>query len=239
MRQAGRIAAICMALVLALAARADDFWKVKPPSQWTADEALQLLSKSPWSRQEPVATQSENCTPDGYDEYGNCRDTRFQLPRSPGGRRAREIPDTQFNVTVYLVRWDSAPQVVAAFARLEELGQRASAMFRSPPPRRPADRYVITLNVLQPARGAGDLLALSEDSKEIRPVRLKTSRGKFIPLETERSGVGANEALHFFFPREHDGRPILDPRGDTAEFFFEGQRTSFKCKFSLEAESLR
>ncbi|MCL5289110.1 MAG: hypothetical protein M1453_14085 [Acidobacteria bacterium] len=231
---------ICVLVALALAARADDFWKSKPPSEWTAEEALQILQNSPWARQESIAVgPPPNCDPDDYDENGNCRDPQFRFPRNPASKRGRKIPDTQFNVVVYLVRWDSAPQVVAAFARLDALGERASAVFRSPPPRRPADRYVVTLNVMRPPKGPGDLFALREDSKERKPVRLKTSRGTFVPLETERSGVGANEALHFFFPREQDGQPILDPRGDTAEFVFEGKKATVKSKFSLEKEALR
>jgi hypothetical protein len=240
MRRALRIATVCGLLwVAALAARADDFWKRKPPSQWTADEALQILKSSPWTKQEPVATSAVTCDPDNYDANGNCRDLRFQIPREPKRRRGREISDTHFNIAIYLVRWDSAPEVAAAFARLEALGERASAVFRSPPPRRPKDRYVITMNVVQPAKDSGDPFALREDANEKEPVRLKTSRGTFVPLETEHSGVGANEALHFFFPREQDGRPILDSKGDTVEFVFEGKKVSVKCKFSLDAESLR
>jgi hypothetical protein len=240
MRRALRIATGCGLLLAAmLAARADDFWKRKPPSQWTADEALQILKDSPWTKQEPVPTSAVICDPDAYDPNGNCRDARFQFPREPKRRRGREIPDAHFNLAIYLVRWDSAPEVAAAFARLEELGERASAVFRSPPPRRPPDRYVITMNVVQPAKNAGDPFALREDSKDKEPVRLKTSRGTFVPLETEHSGVGANEALHFFFPRVQDGKPILDAKGDTAEFFFEGKKVSVKCKFSLDSESLR
>jgi hypothetical protein len=240
MRRALRIATVCGLLwVAVLAVRADDFWKRKPPSQWTADEALQILKNSPWTKQEPVATSAVICDPNDYDANGNCRDPRFQIPREPKRRRGREIPDAHFNVAIYLVRWDSAPEVAAAFARLEALGERASAVFRSPPPRRPADRYVITMNVVQPARDSGDPFALREDTKEKEPVRLKTSRGTFAPLETEHSGVGANEALHFFFPRVHDGQPILDAKGDTAEFFFEGKKVSVKCKFLLDAKSLR
>lgn len=238
MRRALRIATVCGLLwVTVLAVRADDFWKRKPPSQWTAEEALQILKNSPWTKQEPVATSGVICDPDAYDADGNCRDPRFQFPREPKGRR--KIPDAHFNMAIYLVRWDSAPEVAAAFARLEALGERASAVFRSPPPRRPADRYVITMNVVQPAKDSGDPFALSEDTKEKDPVRLKTSRGTFVPLETEHSGVGANEALHFFFPRMQDGMPILDAKGDTAEFVFEGKKVSVKSKFSLDAESLR
>ncbi len=239
MRRAAQFVTICVVLAAALAVRADDFWKRKPPQEWTAEEAVQVLRNSPWARQEAVAAMPENCDPDAYDENGNCRDTRFQFPRNPGRRRGREIPDTHFNVAIYLVRWDSSPEAAAAFARLESLGERAVATFQSPPPRRPPDRYVITLNVAQPAKGAGDPFALREDHKENKPVRLKTSRGTFFPIETERSGIGANEAIHFFFPREQDGKPTLDPKGDTAEFVFEGKRATVKCKFSLDAESLR
>lgn len=239
MRRASRITTGCILLLIALAVRADDFWKRKPPSQWTADEALQILKDSPWTKQEPVPTSAVTCDSDVYDANGNCRDLRLQIPQEPKRRRGREITDTHFNIAIYLVRWDSAPEVAAAFARLEELGERASAVFRSPPPRRPADRYVITMNVVQPAKDSGDAFALREDTKEKYPVRLKTSRGTFAPLETEHSGVGANEALHFFFPRVQDGQPTLNPRGDTAEFIFEGKKVSVKSKFSLEAESLR
>jgi len=237
MRRAARVATGCILLLLALAVRADDFWKRKPPSQWTADEALQILNNSPWTKQEPVATSAVTCDPENYDANGNCREQQFQFPSEP--KRRRKIPDTHFNMAIYLVRWDSAPEVAAAFARLEALGERASAVFRSPPPRRPADRYVITMNVVQPAKDSGDAFALREDNKAEKPVRLKTSRGTFAPLETEHSGVGANEALHFFFPRVQNGQPILDPTGDSAEFIFEGKKVSVKSKFSLDANSLR
>jgi hypothetical protein len=240
MGRAWRIATLCGLLLAAmLAVRADDFWKRKPSSQWTADEALQILNSSPWTKQELVATSPVRCDSELYDADGNCREARFQFPREPKRRRGREIPDARFNIAIYLVRWDSAPEVAAAFARLEALGERASAVFRSPPPRRPADRYVITMNVVQPAKDSGDPFALREDNKEKEPVRLKTSRGTFAPLETEHSGVGANEALHFFFPRVQNGQPILDTKGDTAEFIFEGKKVSVRSKFSLDAESLR
>ncbi|MBI1749491.1 MAG: hypothetical protein HY234_12845 [Acidobacteria bacterium] len=238
MRRASRMATGCGLLLAAvLGVHADDFWRRKPPSEWTVDEALQILKNSPWTKQESVAAPSVNCDPEDYDEYGNCRDTRFQFPRNPP--RRREVPESNFNIAIYLVRWESAPEVAAAFARLEALGERASAVFQSPPPRRPADRYVITMNVAQPAKGSGDPFALREDNKGKKPVRLKTSRGTFAPLETERSGVGANEAVHFFFPRVQGGKPVLDAKGDTAEFVFEGARVTVKCKFSLDKETLQ
>jgi hypothetical protein len=232
-----RIAAGGMLALVALAARADDFWKHKPPEQWTADEAVQILRNSPWAKQESVVAQPVNCDPDVYGESENCRRSRIRLQRDADPRRG--TPPLVFNPAVYLVRWDSAPEVAAAFARLDSLGDRALAAFQSPPPRHPVDRYVVTMNVVQPPKGAGDPLAIRENSKDGRPVRLKTSRGTFSPSESERSGVGANEAMHFFFSREQDGMPILNPSGDTAELVFEGKRVTVKTKFSLDADSLR
>ena len=237
MKRALRTAmSLLLGLAAILVARADDFWKHKPPSEWTAEEALQILRDSPWAKQETVAGPPERCDPQETDQFGNCREPRMLLPRDRSGL---ELPVTRFEVSIYLVRWDSAPEVVAAFARLEELGAHASAAYQSPPPRRPPDRYVITMNLAQPPKGGGNPLAVRENDKEMKHVRLKTSRGTFTPVETERSGVGANEAVHFFFPREQDGKPILDPHGDTAEFVFEGRKVTVKTKFSLDAASLR
>jgi hypothetical protein len=238
MKRAGRLAVCCGLLLAAVfAARADDFWKQKPSSEWTIEEALQILRDSPWAKKEIVVALPKPCDADDVDQYGNCRTRRDLLVPNSGRRRRLGAPPQNFSI--FLVRWDSAPEVAAAFARLEELGEHASAIFQSPPPRRPPDRYVITMNVAQPAEGLGDLFALRDITKDKNPVRLKTSRGTFFPSETEHSGVGANEALHFFFPREQDGKPILDAAGDTAEFVFEGKKASVKAKFSLGKETLQ
>src|SRR5690242_12047327 len=34
--------------------RANDFWKHKPPAQWSAPEALKLVRRSPWAKLEVV-----------------------------------------------------------------------------------------------------------------------------------------------------------------------------------------
>jgi hypothetical protein len=237
MRRAARIANICLLLAMTLAARADDFWKQKPASEWTVEEALQILRDSPWAKKEIVVSPPKPCDPMDMDQYGNCRTRPDVLTPNSGRRRRLGLPPQNFSI--YLVRWDSAPAVAAAFARLEELGEHAAANFQSPPPRRPPDRYVITMNVAQPAEGLGDAFVLRDSTKEKNPVRLKTSRGTFYPAETEHTGVGANEAMHFFFPREQAGKPILDPAGDYAEFVFDGKKSTVRAKFSLSKEMLQ
>ena len=250
MRRAARIATGCVLLAMALAARADDFWKHKPPSEWTAEQAVHILRDSPWAKQVPfatappgkeasfsVSTRTGDCDPDAVLPNGSCLDQRPRLPRDETQQPG--ISFSNFYYAIFLLRWESAAPVQAAFRRLEELGEHAGALYQSPPPRSPADRYVITMKVLRPGRDLRDTFAERPNSQPMKRVRLKTSRGTFTPVETERSGVGAGEAVHFYFPRERDGKPILDAKGGTVEFVFDGKTIFVKCKFSLDVASLR
>ncbi len=229
---------------------ADDFWRKKSSHDWTATEAVKLLRDSPWARQQRVASArggeeafasipvgAGNCDPDAVDANGNCLEHRLNLPRDPS--QSPGVTFSNFNYAAYLIRWESAAPVEQAFARLAELELRPAIAYFSPPPRLPADRYVVTLKALRPPRGTADPFATHADTAEKLGGRLKTNRGTFAPLETERTGVGAAAAVHFFFPRAQDGKPILAVPHDTAEFFFEGLYVTLKCKFSLDAESLR
>jgi hypothetical protein len=241
---AGSLLIVCAAA----GALADDFWRKKPFHEWTAEEAVKLLRDSPWARQQVMASAqvgnaaeasisagTANCDPDAIDPNGNCLERKVSLPRDPS-----QMPGVTFsesNYGVYLVRWESALPVEQAFARLGELGERPTIAYLSAPPRLPADRYVITVKVLRPPRGASDLLAERADSHAKPRVWLKTSHGTSVPLETERTGAGANAAVHFFFPREQKGRPILASPHDTAEFIFEGQHVTLKVKFSLDSKT--
>ena len=66
-------------------APADDFWKQKPPAQWSHAEALKLVRHSPWAKVEIVVflrrenqasyiipTGTKHCDPDAIDPNGNC-----------------------------------------------------------------------------------------------------------------------------------------------------------------------
>src|ERR1700758_2401451 len=66
-------------------AHADDFWKHKPPAQWSFAEALKLVRRSPWAKLEVVVffqketeaafsipTGTMHCDPDAIDQNGNC-----------------------------------------------------------------------------------------------------------------------------------------------------------------------
>lgn len=226
--------ALVAPLLVALVGAAEDFWKTKPAGSWTVEEALKVVQHSAWAHEEVVANPRLMTRPGTGVTLGDTR--RERAPRTP---RPLEPSPSEFVTATYLVRWESAAPVAQAFARLEELDEHASANFQSPPPRLPADRYVITVKVTEPPALGRDLFA-GLNARQLRQrARLKTPRGTVAPLEVERSGLGANAAVHFFFPRIYQGAPLLRSQRETVVFRLESRRMALTSKFTLELPWVR
>ena len=231
-------------------ARADDFWKQKPPAQWSHAEALKLVRHSPWAKVEVVVflrrenqasysipTGTKHCDPDAIDANGNClQKGRIEAPVD-SSRQPNAAPSLSPS-TAFLVRWESAVPVNQAFARLEELGERALAAFQAQAPRLPADRYVITVKLEQPGFVGFDPFAVTPAGSPDLRATLKTRRGTVAPLEIEFTGTGASSSVHFFFPRTLDGAPLLGPERDSAEFTLRGAIFAVHSRFTLDPELL-
>ena len=249
----------CALLIAAAVLQADDFWKNRPRSEWSLKQTLKLLEDSPWARQQvrtilrPDSTPDAvfdrsrtHCDPDAISPNGECLQTRIGAPSDSSS--SRQVQFSSVNDVIFLVRWESSTPVEDAFARLAELGERATAKYLSMPPRLPADRYVVTLKALEkssaPGRAPGAMPldpigSIDNDSAGPR-ARLQVANLSVVPLESERSGVGAAEAVHFYFPRQSDGAPLIAvDRPVRATFEFRGQRFSLKTHFSLTPEMLR
>lgn len=241
---------VTLFLGLSPISRADDFWKHKPPAQWSLAEALKVVRRSPWARLDVVVflrqesqaaysipTGTKHCDPDAIDQNGNCLqkgrveapvDSSQQLDAAP-----KLSPSAGF-----LVRWESAAPVSRAFTRLEELGEHAAAAFQARTPRLPADRYVITVKLEQPGRAGFEPFAVTPGGKPVLRATLKTRRGTVAPLEVEFTGAGTSSSAHFFFPRTLDGAPLLGPGRDSAEFKLQGAGFAVRSKFTLDPEFL-
>ncbi len=227
-------------------ARADDFWKHKPPAQWTSAEALKLVRRSPWAKQEVVVflrlenqadysipTGLKHCDPDAIDANGNCTQKgRIEVPvdSSRGANAAPRLSPS----TAFLVRWESATPVIQAFARLAERGERAVLEFQAQAPRLPGDRYVITVKLEQAGRTGFEPFTVTTAGKPALRATLKTRCGTVAPLEVEFTGTGTSSSVHFFFPRTLDGAALLGPERDSAEFTLQGVSFSVRSKFTLD-----
>jgi len=238
-------------LVLAAVARGDDFWRHKPPAQWTRSEALKLLQRSPWVKLEVVVfaqkeveaafsvpTGTRHCDPDAIDQNGNCTQKgRIEAPVD-SSRQMDAAPVIKPWAGI-LVRWESAVPVAQAFARLEELGEGPAAAFQAPAPRLPEDRYVITVKLEQVGCKGFEPFAVTPAGKPPLLASLRTRRGTVSPLEIEFTGVGANSAAHFFFPRTLNGAPLVATAHDSVEFALVGVDFAVHSKFAIDPEFLR
>src|SRR2546426_8604384 len=140
----GRILLVA-GLLVSTTAHADDFWKRKPASEWTVEEALKVLQDSPWARKQVVAAPRSlldsdssvdsglnNCDPDAVDASGRCLEWRVNLPTDT--LRRTENTQRNYTSTVIPAQWESATPVFPAFPRPSEVGAPVSATFHAPPP---------------------------------------------------------------------------------------------------------
>ncbi len=244
------IGAAC--LIHATNIRADDFWKHKPPAEWSRAETLKLLRNSPWAKVELVVflqrtdmaafsipTGTNHCDPDAIDPNGNCtQKNRVEMPVDES-RQADAAPQISPSTT-FLVVWQSAT-VGHAFARLHDLGERTIIAFQAEPPRLPADRYVITVKLEQPGRLGSGFAPFAVGPTGLPTLRasLRTEEGAVAPLETEFTGLGANSAVHFFFPRTLNGKPLVRERDKSAEFSLAGRSFALRTRFKIDSAFLQ
>src|SRR3989442_2465946 len=133
----GRILLVA-GLLVPTTANADDFWKRKPASEWTVEEALKVLQDSPWARKQVVAAPRprpdsdfsvdsglNNCDPDAVDASGRCFEWRVNLPTDTS--RRTEITPRNHTPTGNLVRWGTATPPSPAFTPVAQRHARASA----------------------------------------------------------------------------------------------------------------
>lgn len=231
-------ATLLLAVALVAPVAGEDVWKVKPPERWTADEALKVLQDSPWAQEKNVNMPWR---------LRRMATSTLPLPEIRGRPPFRDAvpsrlqrPETVFlDWARYRVRWESAQPVQDAFSRLAALGEELGAEFQSPPPSWPGNRYIVTVKPVRPPQAGREPLELAGDRRLREAARLKTHGGEVEAVEVARSGMGANAAVHFYFPRTAGGKPLVDPQGEKVEFKLELRTISLKTKFRLDPEWVR
>ncbi|MBI4461378.1 MAG: hypothetical protein HY653_00585 [Acidobacteria bacterium] len=192
------------------------------------EETIQVLRNSHWAQERFILINTGRLTRRPFI-VGRQRETH-------PGLAPERLP------AVYLVRWESAEPVARAFARLEELGERALAEFLARPPDEPddleGDHYVITVKAKEPPVPLTyDILARFTVEELQAQAELKTAHGKSVQAaRAVHSGLEATAAVHFYFPRDVGGAPLIVPDEDWVEFSFAGRnQTTLKVRFKKEA----
>ena len=201
------------------AAAADKAWRTKPASEWTVDDALEVLRDSDWAHEEDVLISR------GVSPFTRDGRLRTRTLRNPFGGWAS-----------YIVRWESAQPVMQAFERLVELGEETSALYQGRPPQLPEEYYVITVKSLRLPRSGVDFLERLGEENLLRVTELGRPGLTVKPVRVERSGMGASAALHFYFPVSADGQALLSRSPQVVEFKVKSKRFELNSKFKLERQ---
>jgi len=182
------VRSLCLASAGTYLIAADPAWKSKPASEWTEEDARQVLANSPWSKQIRATVtrrlteeqlreggqmgQPRTIGNEGVDPKGSGPKVSPNVLTGPGGddRSARSMPQS---ITLQL-RWESAFPVRLAEVKSHEVE----------PPTLQGDGYVIAVYGIpggdfkgSPERLGEPLKSLAalkrEGKKDVRPARVE------------------------------------------------------------------
>lgn len=219
-------------LVTAATLSAKDEWKKKPAAQWTREEAVEFLSKSPWAKEVEVwhltgrqvretmrqQTQTYSDAP-GEPPVQVSSTTSTLAPEQVEGR--------------YRVAWTSAEIVRQGWERLKQLDPALAEMFE--PPAASPTHHVVTVRVAKPPEGAPTIFAGADpEGWRARAVLRGSNKREVRAEQAVVHGTGAAAAVSFLFPRAENGQATLSG-ADWAEFEFESAAgDKLKHRFKLK-----
>jgi len=194
---------MCLALAATYLAAADPAWRIKPASEWSGQDAQQLLAVSPWSK-EITATITRRLTEDQLREGGQMGqphgigydgvDPRGSGPKvSPsvfsgrGGddRSARSLPQS---IKVRL-RWESALPVRLAELKSHEID----------PPTLEGDGYRIAVYGIPGGDFKGDPAQLGLPLKRLAALK-REGRKDVMPISVEVFPQELGVVVVYLFP---------------------------------------
>ena len=231
LRTVGCIATL--AIGSALTVWAKDFWEDKPFTQWSQQEAMKILSESPWARTQTVMAG----TLGGGQQQSNS-DKVKSLPsvRSPGSNSGAALSQAGVSfgagdsVPLY-VRWHSSVRVRQGLGRLGQLQQNAPEAEIKKFAEAAVEDYQIA--VTGPLLDAFNQFSLS-NLQEKTFLTSKKNKAKKIPLKSYAAPKDRQDGVALFsFPRLVDGNPAFTADDEEVEFATQAGKISIKVSFKL------
>lgn len=236
---------VCLIAILMLSLGllwAKDFWKDKPYTEWTQEEARKMVFDSPWARQVRFAQPSAEplggpMTPSPGGAAAGTGGGGYGAPGMVGGQQGigQETSGTgpQGPETVYLVQWYSARTWRQGMARFQQLRGTVSAEeAKKFVDTAPAD-YIIALT-------GSDMRAfqtVNEDTlRNVSYLRARRSKRKLQPMrvEIQRAADGQRvSSILFYFPRMVEGQPFVTPDEKGVDFGCEMKAHSIATTFDV------
>jgi len=241
--QSGRLArcvpfigvGLVVSILITLAAK--DFWEQKPWTQWSEQDALRILSDSPWARKQAVLAAamkpSESSTQRTTDLPG--------VAPATGGRSAGAVlgqvgaagatPGPNEPVPLF-IRWYSSVRVRQALARLGQVQGNAPEAEARKFVEQPMEEYMISVN--GPFMDALNDLSF-DDFKQKTFLVSKKDKSRKVELKSYVPPKDRKDSIALFsFPRQLNDKPAFGPEDDEIEFVAQGRKVNLKMSFKLQ-----
>jgi len=205
-----------------------EIWNTKPVREWTREETQQFLLDSPWTHRVFVGGSLLVTSPD--DTTGE----RAGLGESSAaaGREERssvDVPVSRQTGAPYLIEWRSAKIFRWAGAHLTALQSQTKVVDAEPAP---LALYVLSLEGPNLSAFGGVAEAQLKASAYLRPKRAKTMVEP-TEVRVQKAQDGRVIAVHFAFPRQMDGQPVISDQEKSVEFFCKAKELVLKTSFNL------
>ena len=220
-----------------------DFWKQKESEDWSPDEIIQMLNKSPWARGVEVSLGGIRFRhgPGGFGGGGSGGGPDG-MGRFPGGARGQRRPRRARPPLKLIIRWYSALPIKQALTKAKS-GPEATAL---PPEflKHDDSHFVVGVSGFparmfrfrsdRPRGGSEHLLSESllkvRDQAPISARLIKISKDRALELDARTGQAGVELFVHFPRPEE----PAIDPENRDIEFVMKLGNLSIKRKFKLK-----
>ncbi len=203
---------------------AKDFWQEKPFTQWNENEAMTLLSNSPWAKTQPIK-----------GDYGKVFVPHQIDTSSPGGAvRTPAMNPTQGydenSISLY-VRWHSSVKIRQALGQLGLLRrvyteEMARQFINQEMPE-------IVISIIASRMEPFEKLTL-EETQPNTFLLAKKDKNKKVALKSFMSPKETQDgSALFLFPRLLEGNPAIDPADEEIYFVTEVGKMKIRAIFKL------
>jgi len=209
-----------------------DFWEDKPFTEWSQQEAMRILSESPWAR-----TQTVMAGVLGAGQQSNSsRAADLPSVRSPGTNSGAALSQSGVSFGAgdsvpLFVRWHSSVRIRQALGRLGQIQHNVPEAEVRKFVEEPLEDYQIA--VTGPMLDAFNELSLS-NLQEKTFLASKKNKAKKIALKNYVAPKDRKDGVALFlFARMVDGKPALSPEDEEVEFVTQANKISIKTSFKL------
>ena len=210
-----------------------DFWEDKPFTQWSEQEAMKILSESPWARTQTVMAGVLGA---GQQQSNSSRVKDLPRVQSAGTNSWAALSQsgvsfgTGDSVPLF-VRWHSSARIRQALGRLGQLQQNVPEAEVRKFAEAPTDDYQIA--VTGPMLEAFNQLSLAS-FQEKTFLTSKKNKAKKIALKKYEAPKDRQDGVAMFsFSRLIDGKPALTSEDDEVEFVAQGSKINLKASFKI------